>query len=162
MNDTMSGETTFTVEPNRQEIIMSRVFAAPRDLVFQVATDPEHGAQWWGPSEYATTVEQGDVRPGGQWRYVQKDKEGNEFGFHGVYHDVVVPERVVDTFEFEGMPGHVMLETTTYEPVDGGTRVTTTSVFQSQADRDGMVASGMESGARESWDRLAELLDKAS
>jgi uncharacterized protein YndB with AHSA1/START domain len=162
MNDTMTGETTFTVEPNRQEIIMSRVFAAPRDLVFRVATDPEHIAHWWGPSEYATTVDKADVRPGGQWRYVQTDKQGNEFAFHGVYHDVVAPERVVDTFEFEGMPGHVLLETTTYETVEGGTRLTTTSVFQSQADRDGMVASGMESGARESWERLAELLDQAS
>jgi len=162
MNETMTGETTFTVEPNRQEITMSRVFAAPRDLVFRVATDPEHVAEWWGPREYATTVDKADVHPGGQWRYVQRDQNGNEFAFHGVYHDVVAPERVVDTFEFEGMPGHVLLETTTYETVDGGTRLTTTSVFQSQADRDGMVAAGMESGARESWDRLAELVEKAS
>jgi uncharacterized protein YndB with AHSA1/START domain len=162
MNDTMTGQTTFTVEPNSQEITMSRVFAAPRDLVFRVATDPAHIAQWWGPSEYTTTIDKSDVRPGGQWRYVQRDQQGNEFAFHGVYHDVVAPERVVDTFEFEGMPGHVMLETTTYETVDGGTRLTTTSVFQSQADRDGMVASGMESGARESWERLAELVEKAS
>lgn len=161
MNETMTGETTFTVEPNRQEITMSRVFAAPRDLVFRVATDPVHVAEWWGPSEYATIVDKADVQPGGQWRYVQRDQQGNEFAFHGVYHDVVAPERVVDTFEFEGMPGHVMLETTTYETVAGGTRLTTTSVFQSQADRDGMVASGMESGARESWERLAELIEKA-
>jgi uncharacterized protein YndB with AHSA1/START domain len=158
MNDTITGETTFIVDPNRQEVTMSRVFAAPRELVFQVSTDPKHVAEWWGPSQYVTTVDKGDVRPGGQWRYVQRDQEGNEFAFHGVYHDIVAPERVVSTFEFEGVPGHVLLDTTTYEEVEAGTRLTNTSVFQSLEDRDGMVAAGMESGAREGWDRLAELI----
>jgi len=161
-NDTITGETTFTVEPNKQEIVMSRVFAAPRDLVFRVATDPEHVAEWWGPRELTTRIDKADVRRGGEWRYVQVDPQGNEFAFHGVYHDVVPSERVVQTFEFEGVPGHVLLETVTFEEVDGGTRIVDTSVFQSIEDRDGMVSSGMESGARESYERLAELLAKES
>ena len=162
MNDTTTGETTFIVDPNRQEVTMSRIFAAPRELVFQVSSDPKHVAEWWGPRQYVTTVDKGDVRPGGQWRYVQRDQQGNEFAFHGVYHDVVAPERVVSTFEFEGVPGHVLLDTTTYEEVEGGTRLTSTSVFQSLEDRDGMVASGMRDGADESMERLAELLAKQS
>ena len=158
MNGTITGETIFTVEPNQQQITMSRVFAAPPELVWRATTDAEHIPQWWGPRSLTTRIDQADVRAGGQWRYVQRDPDGNEYAFHGVYHDVVPPERVVQTFEFEGVPGHVLLETTTFDAVDGGTRVTTTSVFQSIQDRDGMVASGMESGAREGYDRLAELL----
>ena len=158
MNGAITGETIFTVEPNQQQITMSRVFAAPPDLVWRATTDAEHIPQWWGPRSLTTRIDQADLRAGGQWRYVQRDPDGNEYAFHGVYHDVVAPERVVQTFEFEGVPGHVLLETTTFDAVDGGTRVTTTSVFQSIQDRDGMVASGMESGAREGYDRLAELL----
>src|SRR5260370_29095788 len=99
-----------------------------------------------------------EVRPGGQWRYVQADAQGNEFGFKGIYHDVVSGQRIVSTFEFEGMPGHVALDTLTLEEVDGKTRYTTVSVFQSIADRDGMVQSGMETGARETLERLDKLV----
>ncbi|HEU0238680.1 MAG TPA: SRPBCC family protein [Micromonosporaceae bacterium] len=162
MSGTITGETIFTVEPNQQQVTMSRVFAAPAELVWRATTEPEHVTAWWGPRALTTQIDVADVRAGGQWRYIQRDADGNEFAFHGVYHDVIAPERVVQTFEYEGVPGHVLLETTTFEPVDGGTRVTSTSVFQSIADRDGMVASGMEYGAREGYDRLAELLDTMS
>ena len=102
-------------------------------------------------------VDKLDARPGGQWRFVHRDAEGNEYAFHGVIH-AASPEQIVQTFEFEGVPGHVALDTATLEDLGGRTKVTATSVFQSLADRDGMVASGMEGGARETYDRLAELL----
>lgn len=154
--------TDFIVEPNVQEVVMTRVFDAPRELVFKVCNEPELRAQWWGPSNLTTRVEKMDVRPGGEWRIVQRDPDGNEFGFHGVYHLVDPPSKTVNTFEFEGAPGHVLLETATFEEVDGNkTRLTIQSVYQSVEDRDGMVQSGMESGATESMDRLAELLAKA-
>jgi uncharacterized protein YndB with AHSA1/START domain len=102
-----------------------------------------------------------DVRPGGAWRFVQRDPDGNEFAFNGVYHEVLPPERLVYTFEFEGVPGHVLLETVTFEELDGKTRLTDRSVFQTVEDRDAMVQSGMESGAKEAMDRLAELLARA-
>ena len=146
-------------EPGKHEIIMARVFDAPRELVFKVMTDPMLIPQWWGQRNSTTTVDEMDVRAGGRWRYVQRDQHGNEFAFHGVYHSIVAPERVIDTFEFEGMPGHVLLETMTLEAqADGTTKVTVSSVFQSVADRDGMLSSGMQDGANESYDRLAELL----
>ena len=146
-------------EPGTHEIIMARVFDAPRELVFKVMTDPTLIPQWWGQRNSTTTVDEMDVRAGGRWRYVQRDQQGNEFAFHGVYHSIVVPERVIDTFEFEGMPGHVLLETMTLEAqADGTTKVIVSSVFQSVADRDGMLNSGMQDGANESYDRLAELL----
>jgi len=157
MNETISAETVFSIEPGRQEVVASRDFAAPPDLVFRTCTDPASLPLWWGPRDLTTTVEVMEPRTGGRWRFVQRDPQGNEFAFHGVYHEVT-PGRIVDTFEFEGMPGHVLLETTTFEAVDGGTRMTVTSVFQSTADRDGMVASGMQHGMTESHDRLAELL----
>ncbi len=151
-------ETTFVADPKTQDIVVTREFAAPRELVFKVLTDPTLIPQWWGPRQYTTTVDKMDVRPGGQWRFVQQDGSGNEYAFHGVYHAVVPPERIVQTFEFEGATGHVAMETLTLEEVGGRTRMTVTSVFQTVADRDAMWASGMESGAREAYDRLEELL----
>jgi uncharacterized protein YndB with AHSA1/START domain len=148
-------------EPGKQEIIMTRVFDAPRELVFKAYTDPEAVPRWWGPEGLTTIVDKMDVKPGGVWRFVQRDADGNEFGFYGVYHGIVSPERLVYTFEFEGMPGHVLLETVTFEEDDGKTKLTDRSIFQSVEDRDGMLKSGMEEGAAESLDRLAELLARA-
>jgi uncharacterized protein YndB with AHSA1/START domain len=102
--------------------------------------------------------DQMDVRPGGTWRFVQRDPDGNEFAFNGVYHSIVPPERVVDTFEFEGMPDHVLLETVTFEEHEGKTKLTNRSVFQTVEDRNGALQSGMEAGAAETMDRLGELL----
>jgi len=151
--------STLIAEPGTHEIIMARVFDAPRELVFRVMTDPKHIPQWWGQRNTTTIVDKMDVQAGGLWRYVQRDQQGNEFAFHGVYHSITAPERVIDTFEFEGMPGHVILETMTLEAqADGKTKVTVSSVFQSVADRDGMLSSGMAEGANESYDRLDELL----
>lgn len=145
-------------EPGKQQILITRMFDAPRDLVFKVCTDPELVPQWWGPRYLSTTVDHMDVRPGGSWRFVHRDANGAEYGFHGVYHDIVPPERIVNTFEFEGMPGHVVMETVTFEDVNGRTKLTVRSVFQTVEDRDGMLMSGMEQGASESYDRLEELL----
>jgi uncharacterized protein YndB with AHSA1/START domain len=154
--------TEFIIEPGVQEVVMTRVFDAPRELVFKVVNDPELRPQWWGPSRLDTTVEKMDVRHGGAWRIVQKDTDGSVHAFRGVYHTVEAPSYTVNTFEYEGVPGHVAMETATFEDVEGGkTRLTIKSVFQSLEDRDGMVASGMESGASEGWDRLAALIEKA-
>jgi uncharacterized protein YndB with AHSA1/START domain len=152
-------KTNLIAEPGTQEIRLERVFDAPRDLVFKVCTDPKHIPQWWGPAYLTTVVDKMDVKPGGLWRYVQRDPKGNEYAFHGVYHDIVMPERLVFTFEWEGLPGHVILETSTFEALpDGKTRLVDSSVFQSVEDRDGMLSSGMQDGAKETWDRFAELL----
>ena len=145
-------------EPGTHEIIMTRTFNAPRDLLFKAMTDPALIAQWWGPRQYTTTVTRMEARDGGSWRFVQHDSAGNEFAFHGVYHSVS-PEKIIDTFEWEGLPGHVILETMTLEEKgDGQTTLTVSSVFQSVADRDGMLNSGMEGGAQDSYERLEELL----
>lgn len=147
-----------SINPETLEIVMSQVFDAPRELVFKCYTDPELFVKWWGPREYTTTVVKMDVRPGGEWRMVQHNPAGEEFAFHGEHREVVPPERIVATFEFEGVPGHVVLQTAVFEDVDGKTRLTNTSLFASLEDLEGMVQSGMEWGARESWDRLAELV----
>lgn len=154
-------KSNLIAEPGTQEIVMTRIFDAPRELVFKVCTDPELIPQWWGPASLTTTVDKMEVRPGGLWRYVHRDAEGNEYAFRGVYHDITAPERMVMTFEWEGMPGHVLLETITLEDYEGKTRMTDQSVFQSVADRDGMIQSGMESGATEMMDRLTALVEKA-
>jgi uncharacterized protein YndB with AHSA1/START domain len=148
--------------PSEREIRMTRVFDAPRELVFKAHTDPKLLAQWWGQRNNNLTVDRMDVRPGGQWRYVEREADGTEFAFHGEYREIVPPERLVSTFEYEGMPGHVAVDTAVFEELPGGkTRLTTTSSFASQEDRDGMLASGMEGGANESWDKLGELLARS-
>lgn len=153
-----SAATTFSRLSDR-EYVMTRVFDAPRDLVFAAYTDPKHIPRWWGQRSSTTIVDKMDVRPGGGWRYIQRDPDGNEYAFNGEYREIVPPERLVSTFEFEGMPGHVVVDSATFAEIDGKTTVTVTSLFQSAEDLDGMLDSGMESGANESWDRLAELLE---
>lgn len=152
------GKMTLMAEPGNHEIRMTREFDSPRDLVFKAFTDPSLVAQWWGPQKYTTVVDKMDVKPGGMWRYVQRGADGSEHGFFGVYHAITPPERLIYTIEFEGLPGHVGLETITFEERDGKTTMLDLGVFQSVADRDGMLASGMEGGAAETWDRFEELL----
>jgi len=154
----LSGRTRITAEPGKQEIVIKRIYDAPRALVFRAYTDPALIPQWWGPRMYSTIVDKLEARPGGLWRFLNRDAEGTEYAFHGVYHEVAAPERLVATFEFEGAPGHVSLETMTLEENNGRTTLTNTSVFQSVADRDAMLSAGMEEGASETMDRLAELL----
>jgi uncharacterized protein YndB with AHSA1/START domain len=142
------------------QIVITREFEAPRDLVFRAYTDPELLVQWLGPRDLTMTVDTYDARDGGRWRYIHKDPQGNEFGFHGIFHGTPSPDAIVQTFEFEGVPGHVSLDTYTFTEHDGKTLVRSVSSFQSVEDRDGMVASGMERGVRDSGERLDELLAK--
>jgi uncharacterized protein YndB with AHSA1/START domain len=158
---TKNNLTKITAEPGKQEIMITREFDAPRELVFEAFTDPELYVQWIGPRGLTMILETFESRNGGSWRYIQKDADGNEFAFHGVNHEVLSPERIIGTFEFEGLPekGHVVLQTARFEALPGNrTRMTSQSVFQSIADRDGMLQSGMEAGVNDSYDRLEELL----
>ena len=154
-------QTQLIAKPGMQAITVVREFDAPRDLVFKVMNDPALIPQWWGPREYTTRVEKMELRPGGQWRFIQRDSAGEEFAFRGVYHEISAPERVVQTFEFEGIPGHVLLQTTTFEEHNGKTLMNSNLVYQSVEDRDGMLQTGMERGQSESYERLEELLVKA-
>lgn len=152
-------EPEFVVDAATQDVVITREFAAPRELVFRALTDPALVARWWGPKSYETVVNEYDARPGGRWRIVHRDADGSDHGFHGVFHEVS-PERVVRTFEYEGAPGHVLLESATLEDLGGRTLMRIQSVYQSTADRRAMVDSGMEWGVRESYERLDVLLDE--
>ena len=153
-------KTEYVIEPGKQEITSTVILDAPRELVFKAYTDPKLFARWWGPRRYKIEVDKFDSRRGGEWRVVHVGEDGSRHGFRGVNHDVVAPERIVATFEYEGVPGHVALQTATFEPLGNKTRIVAQNVFQSVADRDGMVASGMQEGSDASYDRLAELLAK--
>lgn len=141
-------------------IDMSREFDAPRDLVFRAYSDPELLVQWLGPRKYKMTVESWDVRDGGRWRYVNSDDEGNAWGFHGVFHGDQTPDGMLQTFEFEGWPGDVSLESLVFEETDGKTVVRNHAVYQTVQARDAMIESGMESGVNEGFDRLDELISR--
>ena len=162
MTETKPRNNASTVTlPSDREILMERVFDAPRELVFRAYTEPAHIPKWWGHRDSTTIVDKMDVKPGGLWRFIERAADGNEYAFNGEFKEIVPPERLAYTFEFEGMPGHMLLETVTFEEQDGKTKVQVLSLFDSVADRDGMLQSGMETGANESYDRLAELLANA-
>ncbi|MCA9970373.1 MAG: SRPBCC family protein [Anaerolineales bacterium] len=158
---TRKNQTTITAEPNKQELFITREFDAPRERVFRAYTDPELYVQWLGPHGYEMNLEIFEPHSGGRWRYTHADPDGGEHGFHGVFHEVLAPERIIQTFEYEGLPesGHVILETMWLEALpDGRTRITAQSVFQTVADRDGMIQSGMEQGVVEGFERLDAVL----
>jgi uncharacterized protein YndB with AHSA1/START domain len=144
--------------PSDTEILLTRTVDAPRDLVFKVYTDPKAIPEFWGPHKYTTRVDKMDVRPGGMWRYIQVDEEGNESAFHGEYSEVKAPEKLVHTFIYEPMPEHVATEHVTFEDHGDKTRIVDLMSFSSKEARDGMVQSGMESGSAELFDRLEELV----
>lgn len=152
------GKTEITAEPGVPQIVITREFDAPRDLVFRAYAEPELLAQWLGPRDLTMRVDEYDFRDGGRWRYLHVDPDGNEYGFHGFFHGTPSPDTIVQTFEFEGAPGHVSLDTLYLEERDGRTLVRAVSSFQSVEARDAMVASGMERGVHESHERLTELL----
>jgi len=160
MKETTMPKTEYVIEPGRQELTSTTILDAPRELVFKAYTDPELFAKWWGPRRYENKILKYDSRTGGEWHIVQRGEDGSEHGFRGVNHEVMAPERICQTFEHLGVPGHVALQTATFEPLGNKTRIVAHIVFQSVMDRDGMVASGMQEGADESMERLAELLAK--
>lgn len=154
-NDTTTGNRLEVSAKGDREIVGTRVFDAPRELVFETMMDPELIPEWW----VDTKVDVMDVRPGGSWRFVSVGSDGSEHGFRGTYREITSPERVVQTFEWEGMPGYVSVETLVLEDLgDDRTRVTVTSIFHTGEERDGMLGSGMEEGWSELYDRLEELL----
>jgi uncharacterized protein YndB with AHSA1/START domain len=144
--------------PGEREIHVEREFDAPRDRVYAAYTDPKLIPEWWGPRGTTAVVEQMDVQPGGGWRFVIQNSDGSETAFRGTYREVSPPERIVQTFEWEGMPGHVSVETATFEDLGDRTKVTTTSLFHTTEERDGMIGSGMEGGLQETYERLDAVL----
>jgi len=149
--------TTITAPPGVPYIDVVREFDAPPELVFRAHTDRELVARWLGPRGMQTEVVELDARSGGGYRYVHRGREG-EFRFRGVFHTVTPDRLIVQTFEYEGRPEQVSLETARFEDVDGRTRLSLHRVFGSVEERDQIVADGMENGVRDSMERLAELL----
>jgi uncharacterized protein YndB with AHSA1/START domain len=153
-----SGKVTFTT-PSETELMMTRVFDAPRELVFEAHTSAEHMRNWWGPRKYETISAEIDFRVGGKWRVVHRGPEGDEHAFRGEFREIVPPERIVWTFEYEGAPGQIAVETLTLEEQDGKTTLTAVSDWGSREARDAMGESGMLEGAEETWDRLEEYVE---
>ena len=155
----MSANLAVTM-PSDLEIRMVRVFDAPRELVFGAHSSCEHVKHWWGRGNPLDC--EMDFRPGGKWRFVEHAPDGEKYAFRGEYREIQAPARIVWTFEFEGMPGQICVET--MEPTEEGGKTTITSVtrFDTKEERDGMVSSGMAEGARESYDALEAYLAKLS
>jgi len=151
-------KTTVTAEPGSQELFIMREFDAPRELIYKAHIDPKLYVQWLGPHGYEMILEEFEPVSGGKYRYIHKDKDGNIYGFHGTFHEMSI-DNMVQTFEFEGYPGHVSLDSMKLEELPGGrTKATIHSVFQSVSDRDGMIQNGMEKGMSEGYERLDDVL----
>lgn len=149
-----------TAEPGTQNIVVERLFAAPRNKVFAAMTEKNKLERWWTGPGYTNRVEHLDVRDGGSWRFVQLGPNGEQFGFHGSFH-MVSPEMTIQTFEFEGLGerGHVSLQKTELIEIEPGvTKLIATSTFLSVADRDGMLQSNMEEGMQQTYNALDEVL----
>lgn len=159
----MSNQTKIIAEPGKQEFFIEREFDAPRELVFRAFNEPELLVQWLGPDSLKMEIEKFDNRSGGAYRFFHSDEKGNRYGFNGVIHEVAEPERLIRTFEFEGLPerGHVSLETATFIALPNERcLLKIQSVFKCVADRDGMIGSGMEGGMNEGFAKLEKLLAK--
>ena len=146
--------------PSDTEIQMTRVFDAPRELVFEAHTTGEHMSKWWGPRKYEVVNMEFDFREGGKWRFVHRGPEGEDHGFRGEFREIVPPEKIVWTFEYEGAPGQIAVETMTLEEKDGKTTLTAVSDAGSKEARDAVLQSGMQEGAAETWDRLEEYVQE--
>jgi uncharacterized protein YndB with AHSA1/START domain len=144
--------------PSDREIVVERVFEGRRERVFAAYTDPELIPLWWGLRDADVIVDEMDLRPGGTWRFVSRNQDGSEEAFKGTYREVVPPERIVYTFEWEGAPGQILVETVAFEDLGERTKVTTTALFDTPEERDEMLESGMEAGMTESYEQLDELL----
>ncbi|HEX8004091.1 MAG TPA: SRPBCC family protein [Mycobacteriales bacterium] len=156
---TTTNETRIELDTEVPLVRITREFDAPPEKVFRAHTDADLVAQWLGPRGYEMKVDHYDCRTGGAYRYVHVSGEGEEFAFHGSFHEVRPAELIVQTFTYEGQPDHVALERLTLTDLgDGRTRLVATSLVDSFADRDAFVASGMETGVREGYERLDEVL----
>ena len=143
--------------PTDRTIHIERIFDAPRERVWKAITDPTLVAQWWGRGN-KLVIEKFEPQRGGHWRFVEHSPDGVH-GFEGRYREVTPPERIVQTFEWDGMPGHVIVETMTLEDLgDGRTKLVNTSLFHTTEERDGMLQSGMEGGLNESYAALDRVL----
>lgn len=151
-------ETTFEVKKENLQVVMGRVLNASRERVFKAYTNPEDIKKWWGQKNSNVVVEEMDVRVGGKWRFIEKSGE-KDYAFRGEYKEVTPVERLSYTFEYEPMPGHVLTETIELEELDGKTKVTSTAQYENIEDLEGMVNMGMEKGARESIDKLVQLVE---
>ncbi|HUZ57006.1 MAG TPA: SRPBCC family protein [Streptosporangiaceae bacterium] len=158
MMTTRTHETEITVDQDVPLVRITRDFDAPPEKVFRAHTDPDLVTQWLGPRRLEMRIDHYDCRTGGSYRYVHA-ADGHEFGFHGCFHEVRPAELIVQTFTFEGVPDEVALERIAFTDLgDGRTRLTSTSLVDSFAARDAFVASGMETGVREGYERLDEVL----
>ncbi len=153
----MKNKLVITLEGDRT-IVMRRVFKAPREVVFDAWTKPVHLARWYGMRGSSLSVCIVDLKPGGLWRMVIRESDGQDYGFGGKYFEVIRPERLEHTYVFDPYPDDDAMVTVTFETVEGGTLLTETTVHASAEGRDGHIAIGFEMGAAESMERLEELL----
>ncbi|HMK94907.1 MAG TPA: SRPBCC domain-containing protein [Candidatus Limnocylindrales bacterium] len=150
--------TSFVVAREKKQVTMTRIFNAPRELVFKICKDIKLIPQWWGNRDRTLAVDKMDFKPGGAWRYIQKDDSGSEYVFSGPYREIVLPERIVSTYKAPS--GQELIKTYVFEEKNERTKLSDIRAFQTVEDLEGTLKAGMELGMRASMERLAELVEK--
>ena len=153
-------ESNFIVDEENLEVKSERIYNASAKRLFEAHTDPKQIVEWWGPNGYKTVVDTLELKVGGNWRFIQTDLDGKEHAFRGTFKEIDEPSKIVRTFEYEPMAGHVLVETVSFEEQpDGRTKQTTTAHYENIEDLNGMVQMGMEKGQTEGLERLAQLVE---
>ncbi|MEO8234604.1 MAG: SRPBCC family protein [Flavobacterium sp.] len=157
----MSNKTTITAEPNKQELFIVREFEAPREILYKAYTEANLIMKWLGPDSLKMAIDKYENKSHGAYRFIHSDENGNEYKFNGVIHEVCPPERLIRTFEFEGLPmkGEVSLEFANFEELPNNrSKLTIQAIYKSVASRDGHLNSGMEHGVTDSYNSLDKIL----
>ena len=162
LTNAVTKQVRLAIDREKLQITIVRDFDAPQALVWRALTEPALLAQWWGQPGSPMSVDKHELRLGGEWRFVERDAAGNEYGFRGIFRAIEPPGRIVQTFEYEPMAGHVILETLTLTEHDGRTTLTAIEQFDTIEDLEGMYQSGMEDGTEKSYNQLAALLRKVA
>ena len=162
LTNAVTKQVRLAIDREKLQITIVRDFDAPQTLVWRALTEPALLAQWWGQPGSPMSVDKHELRLGGEWRFVERDAAGNEYGFRGIFRAIEPPGRIVQTFEYEPMAGHVILETLTLTEHDGRTTLTAIEQFDTIEDLEGMYQSGMEDGTEKSYNQLAALLQKVA
>ena len=162
LTNAVTKQVRLAIDREKLQITIVRDFDAPQALVWRALTEPALLAQWWGQPGSPMSVDKHELRLGGEWRFVERDAASNEYGFRGIFRAIEPPGRIVQTFEYEPMAGHVILETLTLTEHDGRTTLTAIEQFDTIEDLEGMYQSGMEDGTEKSYNQLAALLQKVA
>jgi uncharacterized protein YndB with AHSA1/START domain len=145
--------------PSEKELLITSIINAPRELTFSTMTNPKYITKWWGPKKVTTTIDQMEFKPKGMWRFIETDHSGNIYAFNGIYDEIIENEKIMYTYEFENMLGHILVETITLEDNKNKTKINDKVHFHNVLDRNYLLKYGFDKWTLESMEKLTNLVE---